>query len=120
MVESGPAVMTKAMSKPSATASASRLCARLGDKFERTNCCSSSTAAAVFAIGAAPYGLKRAQPILFGIAAPHTRPPGSQSRPFCQLEGLATTHDVRDLTRRPAGARWRCRSLRPGAESITQ
>src|SRR5438067_2182251 len=96
MVESGPAVMIKARSNASATPSASRLCARLGGKFERTNCCSSSTAAAVFAIGAAPYGLERAQPISFGIAALHTRPPGSQSRPFCQLEGLATTHDARD------------------------
>jgi hypothetical protein len=35
MVDSGPAVMTKATSKASTTVRASRRCARLGDKVER-------------------------------------------------------------------------------------
>src|SRR5712671_7540766 len=94
MVESGPAVMTKATSKASATASASRLCARLGGKFERTKCCSSGTAAAGFAIGAPPAGAGAHGPILFRVAAVHT-PLGSQSRPLCQLERLPTTHNAR-------------------------
>jgi Tetratricopeptide repeat len=54
MAPSGPAVMTKATSKASTTASASRRCARLGDKVERMKCCSSGTATAVIVIGAIP------------------------------------------------------------------
>jgi len=54
IVESGPAVMTKAATKASTTARARRRWARLGDKVERKKCCSSGTAAAVFAIGATP------------------------------------------------------------------
>ena len=63
-------------SKASTTARARRRCARLGDKWERMKCCSSGTAAAVFAIGATPaQGLERTEPILFRVAALHIIPP---------------------------------------------
>src|SRR5260370_16594024 len=91
MVESGPAVMTKATSKASATASASRLCARLGGKFERTKCCSSSTAAAGFAIGTPPAGAGAHGPILFRVAAVHT-PLAPHSPPLSPLHPLPPPH----------------------------
>src|ERR1700694_4586996 len=49
--ERAPAVMKNATSNISATPSASRFCARLGDKLDRIKCCSSG-AAAIFVIGA--------------------------------------------------------------------
>src|SRR4029077_20165054 len=48
------------------------------DKFERRKCCSSGTAAAVFALGATPQRLERPEPILFRVAALHMIPRGSQ------------------------------------------
>src|SRR4029077_8519025 len=78
MLDSGPAVVAKAASNASTTARARRRCAKLGDKFERRKCCSSGTAAAVFAIGATPQRVERTEPILFRVAALHMIPPGSQ------------------------------------------
>src|SRR2546430_12938695 len=95
MVDSGPAVMTKATSKASTTARARRRCARLGDKVERMKCCSSGTAAAVFAIGATPpQGLERTEPNLIPRRGSSHEKAGSQSRPFCHLERQVTTHDA--------------------------
>src|SRR4029077_12322158 len=45
MVDSGPSVITKAISKASTMARATLLCARPGDRVERMKCCSSGTTA---------------------------------------------------------------------------
>src|SRR2546430_16979301 len=103
MVDSGPAVMTKATSKASTTARARRRCARLGDKVERMKCCSSGTAAAVFAIGATPpQGLERTEPNLIPRRGSSHEKAGSQSRPFCHLERRGATHHAGGLKLPPA------------------
>src|ERR1700716_2516305 len=52
MVESGPAVMIKAVTMASTTPRASRRCAKLGDKLDRMNCRPSGTTLVVISIGA--------------------------------------------------------------------
>src|SRR6516165_4285892 len=94
MVDSGPAVVTKATSKASTTERARRRWARLGDKVERMKCCSSGTAAAVFAIGATPAGAGAHGTNLIPRRGSSHEKAGSQSRPFCHLERRVTTHDA--------------------------
>src|SRR5215813_12392342 len=86
--------MTKAATKASTTASASRVCARLGDKFERTKCCSAGTEPTVLSIGATPQGAG-AHGTDFTPRRDSSRDTaGSQSRPFCHLQRQVTTHDA--------------------------
>src|SRR5712691_2350618 len=94
IVESGPAVMTKAATKASTTARARRRWVRLGDKVERMKCCSSGTAAAVFAIGATPAGAGAYGTNLIPRRGSSHETAGSQSRPLCHLERQVTTHDT--------------------------
>src|SRR5262249_34097261 len=65
--------MKNATSKASTTARARRRCAKLGDKCERTKCCSSGAAAVVlFAIGVPSEGLEGTELILFHVGnSPH-------------------------------------------------
>src|SRR5262245_54394648 len=64
--------MKNATSKASTTARARRRCAKLGDRCERTKCCSSGAAAAVFAIGAPLGGIGGYELILFRVGnSPH-------------------------------------------------
>src|SRR5262245_52318332 len=95
MVDSGPAVMTKATSKASTTARARRRCARLGGKVERMKCCSSGTAAAVFVIGATPRRGWSARNQSYSASRLFNDTAGSQSRPFCRSERQVATHDER-------------------------
>src|SRR5215813_13067619 len=104
MVDSGPAVMAKATSKASTTARARRRCARLGDKCERTKCCSSE-AAGVFAIGAPPagQGLERREPILFPVAALHMIPPRLAVAPILPLAAAGDNARVARLQNEELG-----------------
>src|SRR6202163_3922951 len=90
MVESAQAAMKEAPSKASTTATASRLCALLGDKLASVKCCSSGTTTVVFTIEA---------PLRSGWNArheAHTALPlsshaASVRRHFCPLGRLTTS-----------------------------